>query len=77
MKSERRQVGGRYLAKARGAFLSHDVRSPRKVVPDQTKARRRDTGGVCANAANRASGPPATGLPGDFQGPVWRCGGRG
>jgi hypothetical protein len=56
MKSERRQVGGRYLARARGAFSRPDVR-PRKPggATGQPGAERRDTGHTGAAEAERIS----------------------
>ena len=59
MKSERRQVGGRYLARARGAFRRRDVRPSRKVVP---MANPEPDGATQASWARRARKelPPAT-----------------
>jgi len=45
MKSERRQIGGRYLARARGAFRRRDVRPGEPGgATGQPEAKRCDTG---------------------------------
>jgi hypothetical protein len=76
MKSERRQVGGRYLARARGAFSRPDVRPRRKVVP---MANPEPDGAPQASWALRARKfpllPPVAAAT--IQGPVFEGAGRG
>ena len=77
MKSERRQVGGRYLARARGAFSRPDVRPRRKMVP---MANPDPDGATRASWALRARKefpllPPVTAAT--IQGPVFEGAGRG
>jgi len=56
MKSERRQIGGRYLARARGAFRRRDVRSSRLGEPSgQRSGARRDISYTGATVAEHVS----------------------
>ena len=77
MKSERRQVGGRYLARARGAFSRPDVRPSRKVAP---MANPEPDGATQASWARRGRKefpllPPVAAAT--IQGPVFEGAGRG
>ena len=75
MKSERRQIGGRFLARARGAFSRRDVRRRKPGVPTgPAEATRRDTGPMGANGAARNS---LAALLAGFQGPVFGPASRG
>jgi hypothetical protein len=59
MKSERRQIGGRYLARARGAFRRRDVGlGPPAGALGQPGAERRDTGHTGATVAEHVSLAP-------------------
>ena len=59
MKSERRQIGGRYLARARGAFRRPDVRASELGRPTGQQAGiRRDTGHTGATVAEHVSLAP-------------------
>lgn len=67
VKSERRQVGGRYIARARGAFRRRDVRTRKPGVPTgPPEATRRDVDQTGANGAARNS---LAALLAAFQGP--------
>jgi hypothetical protein len=56
MKSERRQIGGRYLARARGAFRRRDVRpSQPGGVMGHPEVKRCDTAHTGATGAERTS----------------------
>ncbi len=56
MKSERRQIGGRFLARARGAFSRRDVRRRKPGVTVPSEARRRHTSDTGANGAEEPKG---------------------
>jgi len=56
MKSDRRQIGARHIARARGAFRRADVRPSRKVVPMADSEPDGATQGACAPTSR-------TGLP--------------
>jgi hypothetical protein len=59
MKSERRQIGGRYLARARGAFRRPDVRASQLGRPTgQHAGVRRDPGHTDARVAEHVSLAP-------------------